>query len=421
MALTVSVASIVAAHAGSVLATSPPELTDSWTGVTATTITLGVANIDPDEVIALGVEWDGPGAEQLYGAWISAQNERGGVLGREIELAFAPYLPIGEAQAEAACTKLTEDDHVFAAIGILLGDTSLCFTETHETPYIGLWGQSAERDERAVAPFLAIEMADDRQRSAGVQVFLDEGLLAGKRIALYTEAQDVAVTENTITPMLDEAGIDIATSMVLDDFGDDQATTDATLDTFVERMRADDVDVVLNVSNFADLMLAFQRAGWFPEQILSTSAQPLSADYATGAGIAAESMENVLVGTIYKPAAADLLADEAFQQCVSEYNDSGLGDSIDVDGATPDSLQGIADQCASFRLFVLAAEGAGADLTPTTFGEAAEALGEFALPGSPYGSLGPGKHSFGDAAGLYDFDPDAGRMVLTGEPIVLSG
>jgi len=417
-------ATSIAAGSGPASASSLPpdgELTDSWIGVTASTIKLGLAHINPDEVAALGLDWEGPGAEQLYGAWIAAQNERGGVLGRDLELAFAPYLPIGEAQAEAACTKLTEDDEVFAAIGILLGDTSLCFTETHETPYIGLWGQSAERDERAVAPFLAIEMADDRQRSAGVQVFLDEGLLDGKRVAVYTEAQDVAVTENTISPMLDEAGVDVTASMVLDDFGDDQATTDATLDTFVERMRADDVDVVLNVSNFADLMLAFQRAGWFPEQVLSTSAQPLSADYASGAGIEAESMAHVLVATIYKPATADLLADDSFQQCVSEYNDSGLGEPIDVDAATPDALQGIADQCASFRLFVLAAEAAGPDLTPTTFGEAAEGLGEFALPGSPYGSLGPDKHSFGDAAGLYEYDAEAGRMVLSGEPIVLSG
>ena len=160
---------------------STADSSDSWTGVTANSIKLGVAGIDPEQVRSFGIDFEGPGAEQLYTAWIAVQNDRGGVLGRSIELAFTKYLPLGDAQAEAACVALTEDAQVFAATGLLLGDTSLCITETHETPYIGLFGQSAERDARAKAPFLAIEMADDRQRSAGVQVFIDDGLLDGQR------------------------------------------------------------------------------------------------------------------------------------------------------------------------------------------------------------------------------------------------
>lgn len=395
----------------------PGELTASWTGVTETSIKLGLAGLDPDAVRSFGIEFTGPGSEQLYTAWIAAQNERGGILGRNIELAFTPYLPIGDAQAEAACVALTEDEQVFAATGILLGDTSLCITETHETPYIGIFGQSAERDARAIAPFLAIEMADDRQRSAGVQTFIDEGLLTDVTVALYTEAQDVKVTDDVIRPMLDDAGVDVVVSQTLDDFGDDTAAADQALDTVVEKMRSENVDVVLNVSNFTSLMSAFQRNGWFPELVLSTSAQAVSADFVSGSGIDDASMEHVIVAAPYIPTKEELLADPLFVTCVEEYNASGQEPAIDTASATGASLVSIANECAAFRLFVAAATGAGVDLTPTSFGDAAEALGEVQLPGVPYGSLGPDKHSVGDAIGVYDFDAAAKQMVPTGPAI----
>ncbi len=400
--------------------TAGGEQTDSWTGVTKTTIKLGVAGIDPDEVRALGVAWDGPGAEELYQAWIDAQNDRGGVLGRNVELAFAPYLPIGDAQAEAACVALTEDDKVFAATGLLLGDTSLCITETHETPYIGLFGQSAERDARAKAPFLAIEMADDLQRSAGVQSFIERGLLEGKKVGLYTEAQDVAVTDGSIKPLLDDAGVDVVVSAVLDDFGDDTAAQDQALDAIVAKMQSEGVEVVLNVSNFTNVLVAFQRNGWFPEQVLATSAQAISADFVAGSGVDASSLADVLVAAPYIPSKEELVADPLVVECVEEFNASGPEEPIDLDTIEASSLNGIANQCAAFRLFVHVAEKAGVDLTPETFGAAADALGTVELPGVPFGSLTPTKHSVGDAIGIYDYDDAAARFLLDGDPIQVS-
>jgi len=77
----------------------------------------------------------------------------------------------------------------------------------------------------------------------------------------------------------------------------------------------------------------------------------------------------------------------------------------------------VANECAAFRLFVLAAEGAGDDLTPGSWGAAAESLGEVDLPGMPYASLGEGKHSAGDAIGRYEYDAGQARMVATGPAI----
>lgn len=393
------------------------ELTDSWQGVTAETIKIGLAAPDPEELKGYGIESEGPSAEQMFRAWIAAINADGGVLGRQLELAYTPFLPIGDAQADAACTALTEDAEVFAAIGIFTGDSVLCFTETHETPYVGIFGQTAERDARSTAPFIAIEMAEDRQRIEAVRSFIDNGDLEGRTIGLYTEAHDKTVTDDAIKPLLEEAGIDIATSVAADDFGDDQAAQDQALDVIVERFRADGVDTILNVSDFGPLAAALQRNGWLPDALLSTSAQSISAGYREQFGISPETMAVAEVAAPYTGDKAALLADPRVLECIDVYNASGPETPVAADELTGETLNGIGYYCAALQVFVDAATAAGADLTPTTFGAGAESLGELQLPGIPFGSLGPDKHSVGDTIGRYRYEEASDSLVLDGDPI----
>lgn len=386
-------------------------------GVTADSVVLGVAGVDADKLASLGVETDGVTSESLFTAWVQAQNDRGGVGGRQIELFFRPFLPTGEAEAEAACVELTEDQQVFLAIGILTDDTPLCFTEDHGTPYLGLWGQSAERDERSVAPFVAVEMADDRQRAAAISALLDEGAMDGKKVALYWGAADTPVVDDVVRPMLADAGVDIVSEATLDDFGGDQAATDQALDVIVERFRSSGAEVVLNVSDFGNLMVAFQRAGWAPERVLSTSAQALSAGVVAGLGIEEATLDRLLVAAPYGPTVEELRDDPGVQQCAQEYNDSDPAVPLDLATATKETLNGVATQCAAFRVFVLATEAAGEDLTPATWLAGAESLGDLDLPGYPFASLGATKHSAGDAIGVYTWDAAAGEMVPKGAAI----
>ena len=387
-------------------------------GVTDDTVRLGVAGVDPDQLAELGLGGEGViPSEPLWQAWVEAQNEAGGVAGRQIELVFEPFLPLGDTEADAACVALTEDAQVFLATGIFLGDTPLCFTEAHETPYLGQFGHSVERDERSVAPFVALEMSDERQRLAGLQVFLDEGALDG-RVAIHSKAGDATVVDDFVKPALDEAGVEVVETTVLEDFGGDQAAEDQALDTIVERIRSADPDVVLNLSDFLPPLEAFQRNGWLPGRVLSTSAQALTAGVLTEVGGLDEAtLATVTVAAPYAPTKDELVADAEVQRCVDEYNATDPEAPIDVEAADGDTLDGVANECAAFRLFVLAAEAAGDDLTPASWGEAAEALGEVDLPGMPFASLTADKHSAGDAIGRYEYDPAAQRMVATGPAI----
>ena len=386
------------------------------TGVTDDTVRLGVAGVDPQQVADLGLEADFVPPEALYQAWVDTQNEAGGVAGRQIELVFEPFLPLGDTEAEAACVALTEDEQVFLVTGILTGDTPLCFTEAHATPYLGQYGHSAERDERSKAPFVALEMADERQRLAGLQVFLDEGALDG-RVALYWGAADTATVEEYVKPALDEAGVEVVVETALDDFGGDQAAEDQALDTIVERIRAAEPDAVLNVSDFLQPLVAFQRNGWLPDQVLSTSAQALVGGVLADSGLDAETLARVTVAAPYAPTKEELLADPEVQRCVDEYNATQPEEPIDMAASTVDTLDALANDCAAFRLFVLATEAAGDDLTPESWGRGAESLGELELPGMPFASLSADKHSAGDAIGHYRYDAAAGRMVATEPPI----
>ncbi|MDY7100215.1 MAG: ABC transporter substrate-binding protein [Actinomycetota bacterium] len=381
-------------------------------------VVLGVAAADLERIAAFGIDVDPLDLGAMYQAWVDEQNEAGGVAGRPIELAYRAFIPLLEPEVQASCVELTEDADAFAVIGIYLNDSTLCVPETHETPYIGLWGLTAERAERAVAPFLALEMAEDRQRVAGIRVLADEGLLDGT-VGLYWQADDDATVDAAVRPLLGELGIEPATEVRLDDFGDDQTATDQALDAIVERLRSDGVEVVLNVSDVASLLSAFQRKGWLPSQVLSTSQQALSEELTEGTGLQPETLGAMEVAAPYAPTKDELLADPDVTACIDTYNASGPEAPVDPEALSDDSLVSIAGYCAAFRLFVAAADAAEGELTAESFGAGAASLGELTLPGVVAGSLGEAKFDVGDAIGRYRYDPATNTMVPVGEPIVV--
>ena len=60
--------------------------------------------------------------------------------GRKIVPVFKSYCPIGNTQALTLCTSFTEDDKVFAVLGVFIdftGDAQLCLSRDHQTIHIG--------------------------------------------------------------------------------------------------------------------------------------------------------------------------------------------------------------------------------------------------------------------------------------------
>jgi hypothetical protein len=94
----------------------------SFQGVTAEQIDFGVAAIDAEALLAFGFDLGVAPVEQMYEAWSAAQNERGGVLGRQLVPHTELFLPIGATESEAVCVKFAEDIGLFATIGQFLQD-----------------------------------------------------------------------------------------------------------------------------------------------------------------------------------------------------------------------------------------------------------------------------------------------------------
>ena len=110
------------------------ESTALGVGVTPTEIKLGVALIDfncvKDFVDSIRINQD-----QVYQAFIDDVNAKGGINGRKIVAVYDNYCPINTAGPLSVCTKLTEDDKVFAITGNFFdssGDGQTCVTKQHQ-------------------------------------------------------------------------------------------------------------------------------------------------------------------------------------------------------------------------------------------------------------------------------------------------
>jgi ABC-type branched-subunit amino acid transport system substrate-binding protein len=99
----------------------------SGRGYTATTIRIGFS-ISSDSAAALGgfgLAADVADQRQLIKTYVDEVNRTGGIAGRKVEPVIYDYSATGDkvVQDQAACTKWTQDDPVFAATGVRAGMT----------------------------------------------------------------------------------------------------------------------------------------------------------------------------------------------------------------------------------------------------------------------------------------------------------
>ncbi|MGR7000581.1 ABC transporter substrate-binding protein [Yinghuangia aomiensis] len=291
-------------------------------GVTATTVKLGVAGTDPAALKAVGIPADGPATKDLYTAWIAAQNKRSGTNGRQIELAFQPFLP-DPAAASRVTSRSAKDQGVFAAIGIFTGDTPLCFTQTEGVPYIGLWGDPPTVTRKSTkAPFLAVEMADDRQRRPASRRCWTRGCSPDTRSRCTGRRRTTRSPRTSSSRCVEGGGVDVVVETPLPNSAPTKPRRTRRWTPSSRNSSRPAPTRVLNTSNFAGLMNALQRKSWLPRQILATSQQALSPAVMQTTGIKPATMAPLRRRVApYAPTKAELTADPGLVQCVTEYSE----------------------------------------------------------------------------------------------------
>lgn len=396
---------------------TPVVLTASYQGVTETEIAIGVAAIDPVQINEMfGIDLGIFSVENLYTAMADDLNQRGGVHGRKIVTQVVAFLPIGTTDSERVCTELLEDKKVFVVIGQFLEDNALCITELHGHPYVGHFGENTERQVRSNGLLFATEMKQTRQRVGGVTEMIRAGDLDGFNVGIYYEAPPDKEYADAVQPLLEEAGINVVGVYPRGAPTSDTVENEIVSDTITQRMEADGVDMILNLSNVFGVIESVQRIGWDVPIAITNGQAADRLSIADDRGLADEVLARTFAVTTNKPTRDEALADPGVQACLAVYEER-FGDEEPLDLANDDVLNGVVNHCRAFALTVKILEAAGGNITPETFKAAAEGLGTFDLPAMTGAALSPDKHSAGSLVRRYVYSPEARTWYPVGNPI----
>lgn len=372
--------------------TEPPELTASFRGVTPEVIRVGVVSFDWDRLAEIGVKLGRTNSEDIYVAALEAINDRGGIGGRMLELYPITYLPVGTAEADAACVELTEDHEVFVVVGAAIGDEILCVTELHETAAVMSAGMTEERAARARAPYATVASATEERSEALVAAMDEQGLLEGHTIGVAGSADVSETTFDSTVDALEAAGYEPVDGLSGDN-NEDLVASAGESDVFYERFRIEGVDTTIETTG---VPLAFANAigaGYESDQWLLVTAAAVSGSTLTDVGVdpfyidGAYSVAQTPVATSLQPALAE---DPVVAACVDEIEartDRVVSFEL---GLEVNDLSGVLAGCSMAAILEAALINAGPELTNDSFQAGLEAIGDIELPGYAGGHLGPG-------------------------------
>ena len=416
---TSSPAASSASSASGAASTAPAALTASFRGVTATSIKIGVVNINYD-CIKQFVDYNFGDQQAIDQTFIDDLNAHGGILGRKVVPVYRSYCPIGNSGALQVCTAFTEDDKVFAVFGLLYdntGDADLCLTRDHQTIYLGFEIRQPWIDASPPALMLTRDITAERRATVLLNLVRSQGTLKGKKVATFTDSDTASQVTAVVKPGLDAMGNAQGSPAVVTIVGSDTSAAQSQLDSFIEKWKAEGVNAVWMAGNFVtDKQFVEKIKARMPGVLLVTDGEAS----AQGAGqdeTLAKRTPNPYDGMITANGWTDdeVWAAPSYQQCVKTY-EAASGKQVvgpadlkpDANGKLVQVWEQVRDFCGDLGLFRQVAEKAGPILTNDTWRQAASSYGEIKVPDTPFASLHAGKFDASDGFRLVVFDSTLG-------------
>lgn len=390
----------------------PIELTASYKGVTAETISIGVTAIDWDTLAEFGVLFGRSNSGDLWQAALEAINDRGGIHGRTIEVLVEEFLPVGSESFDESCNRLTQDEEVFLIVGQALEDHVLCAVEVNETAAVTVAGMADPILDRARAPYATLWASFETQAENLVALVEDAGVLDGATIGISGSA-DVGVVEyQTIVDAFRAAGYDVVEGLSAANDGDIPETSRAMALAF-ERFRDAGVDFTVSTTGVPLEIFTAQDAGYDPGQWLLTivlddsslSEAGVDADYVDGA----LAIVNSPVSTDRQPSMGD---DPAVAACIDGLEERAGRELPYELGLEISDLAIALYACAIADIVETAMLAAGPNLTYDTFQAGLESIGDIDLAGYFESSLDAGDLGAAKGLRLARFDADTGAWEL---------
>jgi hypothetical protein len=385
-------------------------------GVSADTIKVAVALVD-FKCIQQFVDDVRLDQEKIYGAYFNDINEHGGINGRRIVPVFKTYCPIPGATPSSlnVCTSATEDDNVFAIMGVFVdftGDAQLCVARDKKRVLITHGLDEAQIKEAPPGLMLSPDIATERRTRVIFDLLEKQGRLKNKKVAILASDDDKARITTTVDPELKKLKVERGSDGVLSITGSDTSAAQAQLDSFIEKWKEEGTNAIVILGETTS-------AKQFVEKIKSELPKALLITDTTT--ILGEGQDLVRAGTKPNPYDGMITAEGEtgaqhvkganYKRCAQIYQEQlhkqvpGPNDVVKAPNGKRNDIYGtVSDACSEVTMFLDIATKAGKTLNDDTWRQAVDSMGKMRIASTKYASLHAGKYDADDTYGLVAFD-----------------
>ncbi|HEV3225432.1 MAG TPA: ABC transporter substrate-binding protein, partial [Acidimicrobiales bacterium] len=367
-------------------------LTASFRGITATEIKIGVVVVD-FKCIAQFVDFTQGDAQKILNSLVDNINKNGGIDGRQVKTVFKSLCPLNPQDTAAACTSFTDDEQVFAVIGIYDtppsdGSQQLCVAKDKSTVLIDELTTGKTIAGATPGLLLTPHIAPERQLKALLALLKQKNTLSGKTVALLADQNNQDTAQKSLKDFATASGVKTGDTAVLTITGTDTTAAQTQLDSFIEKWRQQGVNALV----MSGLLVSAKQ---FVEKI--RAALPDITLISDDSGSGAQANDEVKAGKTPNPyegmiTLSGLNDDETFQlpavqACVKAYQDA-TGETVVApkdlkpgpDGKTTRTFEGLEDRCNELSILKQVLEKAGPNPTNDSWIAAVNNMGKLKVP-----------------------------------------
>jgi len=398
--------------------TTTPKDTSLGTGVGATQIKVGVMMID-FSCIEKFVDAVEPEQQRAFQVYFDDINAKGGINGRKLVPVFKTYCPINLATELTACTSLTDDNHVFAAIGTFYdpsGNAQLCFAKDHKTIIIGSPLTQSLIDRGPPGFMLTTDITSERRLRVIMALLKEKHTLAGKKVAVVDVAADRPRVRSVVVPALHDLGVLRGTDATLSVSGADTTAALAQLDSFIEHWKTDGTNALILVGeevSSKQFVEKIKAAIPGMKLISDTTSVLTGARDEQKAHVAPNPYDGII--TAEGQTGLEHTKTQHFSYCRDIW-ETATGEKVPSPNAVvklPNGKQNdiyaeVEDACAATTFFATIAKRVGRYLNDTNWVNTVNGFGPIDDTSTIYASIHTGKYDADDTYGIVAYDPSIG-------------
>jgi branched-chain amino acid transport system substrate-binding protein len=391
-------------------------------GVTKDEIKIGIPLVDFDAIKDF-VDYDFGDTEAISKVFVDDINKNGGINGRKIVPVYKKYPPIPGMKPDplTLCTAFTEDDKVFAVVGVFIdftGQGQECVSKQHNTVHIGHEIDQPFIDAVPGGLMLTPDRTKEHVATSLISLMSSTGKLKGKTVAVVGDKNNESRVNDVIMPALKKAKVKTGSPAILNITGTDTTAAQAQVDSFVEKWKTEGVNMVFLAGNLVSAkQFAESIKKGLPKAMLVTDTDT-SLDQAKGeqdSGVKPNPYEGMISGMGVTQSQRWAKKNPSLQHCVDVY-EKATGTTVPgpderkttAAGKSLNTDQAVTDACGDLTMFKSIAEKVGPNLTTKNWQKTVDSIGSIELPPNQFSSLCKGKYDAQDDFQLIAYDSSIG-------------